>query len=68
LGLTEARIPESQTLFPEKDEVKQIEMAAAQKLKAMFAEIDSYNWAYEDIGQRMQPLTGCAIKECDLTK
>jgi hypothetical protein len=51
LGLTEARIPESQTLFPEKDEVKQIEMAAAQKLKAMFAETHQPETSLEKISR-----------------
>lgn len=36
LGLTEAAIPEKSILFPNKDDVKQIEIAAAQKLKALF--------------------------------
>jgi hypothetical protein len=40
LGLTEARIPEGQTLFPDKDDVKQIEMTAAHKLKAMFKVVE----------------------------
>jgi hypothetical protein len=38
LGLKEVRLPEDQTIFPNKDDIKQIETIAALKLKSMFKE------------------------------